>query len=145
MSSSNKPKVTIGADGSIHVDNKGKSATTAGATIDRDGTIHIDRKNIRPAAQTKSPSEPPRKTTSQLADSCTAATANHSTELRDTETTSGQQSPKRKEPLPRLLVGVLIGLAWGLMLIGSFAHIWLLVPIGAVIGIATTIVDDERG
>ena len=48
MSSSNKPKVTIGADGSIHVDNKGKSATTAGATIDRDGTIHIDRKNIRP-------------------------------------------------------------------------------------------------
>ncbi|MDM8164129.1 hypothetical protein [Collinsella intestinalis] len=138
-----KSKITIGPDGTIHVDDEEKSAESAGPEIDPDGTIHINHRNAQSSPQKKTHGAASRKTVSQPTSNRYTTASGHGTEFRNSKPASDQRSPQHKEPLPRLLVGTLIALGWGLMLIGAFTNLWALSLIGAAIATGITLIDDE--
>lgn len=66
MEEQNKPKVTIGPDGTIHVDNK-KPDTPSGSKNDQGDTIHASRGNVHIPNQTKTRGAVSYKTAEQIA------------------------------------------------------------------------------
>ena len=113
-----KSKITIGPDGTIHVNDEEKPGASTGTKVDPDGTIHVNHGSDQSSAQKKTRNTTFRKTTTQPTGDQSTATPNRGVEFRNTSPQTQRPAPKKRKSMPDSVMLLLVGI--GMLLLGVF-------------------------